>query len=92
MEEFWNERYSGKNFAYGTEPNVFFKQSIDAIALVFLHLPPEKRKALHKTIVNWLQSGGYLIEEFFSKGQVGKISGGPIKKYQLSELFSVLEV
>ncbi|MCK9280353.1 MAG: class I SAM-dependent methyltransferase [Melioribacteraceae bacterium] len=27
--EFWNERYSGEDFVYGTEPNEFFKESLD---------------------------------------------------------------
>jgi len=30
MKEFWNERFSHQEYAYGTEPNVFFRQSLDA--------------------------------------------------------------
>ena len=29
MKDFWNERFSHEEYAYGTEPNVFFKQSLD---------------------------------------------------------------
>ena len=29
MKEFWNERFSHQEYAYGTEPNEFFKQSLD---------------------------------------------------------------
>lgn len=29
MKEFWNERYSKPEYAYGTEPNVFFKHSLN---------------------------------------------------------------
>ncbi|MBA6153993.1 class I SAM-dependent methyltransferase [Gelidibacter maritimus] len=33
MEEFWNNRYKEKEFAYGTHPNVFFKNTIDKLNL-----------------------------------------------------------
>lgn len=29
MKDFWNERFSHQEYAYGTEPNVFFRQSLD---------------------------------------------------------------
>lgn len=29
MKEFWNDRYSKPEYAYGTKPNAFFKQSLD---------------------------------------------------------------
>ena len=29
MKEFWNERFGHQEYAYGTEPNEFFKQSLD---------------------------------------------------------------
>jgi hypothetical protein len=28
MEHFWNNRYKEKEFAYGKEPNKFFKEAI----------------------------------------------------------------
>jgi cyclopropane fatty-acyl-phospholipid synthase-like methyltransferase len=31
MKEFWNSRYAQENYVYGTEPNVFFKQNLDAL-------------------------------------------------------------
>ena len=30
-ESFWDERYSGEEFIYGTEPNNFFKEQIDRL-------------------------------------------------------------
>ena len=30
MKEFWNERFGHNEYAYGTEPNEFFKQSVDS--------------------------------------------------------------
>ena len=29
MKEMWNERYRSTSFAYGKEPNVFFKESLN---------------------------------------------------------------
>ena len=33
MEEFWNNRYKDKAFAYGIAPNAFFKESIETLHL-----------------------------------------------------------
>lgn len=33
MEDFWNNRYKEKEFAYGTSPNVFFKNTINKLNL-----------------------------------------------------------
>lgn len=32
MKEFWNERYGQEAFAYGTEPNAFFKSRINQLS------------------------------------------------------------
>ncbi|MCX2743720.1 class I SAM-dependent methyltransferase [Mangrovivirga sp. M17] len=29
MKQMWDERYSGEEYAYGTSPNIFFKEAID---------------------------------------------------------------
>lgn len=31
MKEFWNERYGQSEYAYGTEPNVFFKEQLEQL-------------------------------------------------------------
>ena len=41
MKEFWNERYSQEAYAYGTEPNAFFKSRIDQLSPGKLLLPAE---------------------------------------------------
>jgi cyclopropane fatty-acyl-phospholipid synthase-like methyltransferase len=33
MKEMWDNRYSNKEYAYGTEPNAFFKQTIDNLKI-----------------------------------------------------------
>lgn len=41
MKDFWNERYGAPEYAYGTEPNVFFKQELDGLKPGRLLLPAE---------------------------------------------------
>ena len=145
--EFWDMRYGDKDYAYGKEPNVYFKSFIDshssgkillpgegegrnavyaaingwdvyavdqsqagmekakklaelndvtidyqiqdlsvlksdeyvydAIALVFLHLPPQIRSAIHQKFIKLLKPGGLIMIEAFSKAQLGRQTGGP---------------
>ena len=147
MKDFWNARYSQKEYAYGKLPNKFFKNELlklnagrillpgegegrnavfaaemgwevdafdhseealkkatalanhrnveidytvsdfddfntslnkyDCIALIFVHVPKEKRKLLHRKLTNLLVPGGMLILEGFSKSQISRGSGGP---------------
>jgi len=146
-KEFWDQRYNGIEYAYGTEPNSYFKAFIDthsagkillpgegegrnavyaalkgwevtaidqsaegqkkarlladqnnvtieykiqnlvdigsengiydAVAMVFLHLPPEIRKTIHHNLIKQLKPGGFLLVEAFSKKQYGRHTGGP---------------
>ena len=41
MKDFWNQRYAEDLFAYGTLPNVFFKQELDKLSPGSLLLPAE---------------------------------------------------
>lgn len=147
MVEMWDERYSAGDYVYGTEPNVFFRQTLDtlkpgrlllpadgegrngvyaatkgwdvqsvdfshnarkkaiglagrnhvqiryavsdilafpypkeyydAIALIFVHLPPDQRLLLSRMMIGALRPGGTLIIEAFSKNQLRYSSGGP---------------
>jgi SAM-dependent methyltransferase len=147
MKEMWEDRYSGETYAYGTEPNTFFRKVLDTmkpgrlllpadgegrngvyaatagwdvlcvdfsqnarrkavelanqrkvhihynisdivsydypherfdcIALVYVHLPSEKRTQLHLQLVWALKPGGTIIIESFSKNQLRYASGGP---------------
>jgi SAM-dependent methyltransferase len=50
MKDFWNERYSNKAFAYGKEPNRFFKEMLDSLNLsgkVLLPAEGEGRNAVY---------------------------------------------
>jgi SAM-dependent methyltransferase len=53
--EFWDKRYSEENFAYGKEPNVYFKQKIDGLKPGKLLLPGEGqgRNAVYAAKLGW---------------------------------------
>lgn len=49
----------------------------DAVVLIFLHLAPSLRKAVHLAAVQSLRPGGAVIMEAFNSAQVKFASGGP---------------
>lgn len=49
----------------------------DAIAPLFVHLPPVPRKKFHIRLLKALKEGGHWIMEAFSKAQIAFHSGGP---------------
>jgi SAM-dependent methyltransferase len=49
----------------------------DAVAAIFLHLPPDQRKNVHANMLLALKPGGLLIFEAFSPAQLRHSSGGP---------------
>ena len=55
MKEFWNERYSEKEYAYGKEPNQFFKRALDKMNPGKLLLPAEGegRNAVYAAKNGW---------------------------------------
>lgn len=67
----------------------FPPQYFDCIALIYTHMPPDKRTVYHQKLASFLKPGGYLILEGFSKNQLQYNSGGP-KDYGM--LFSVEEL
>jgi SAM-dependent methyltransferase len=55
MIEFWNERYRQAEYAYGTEPNAFFRQQLDKLPPGHLLLPAEGegRNAVYAALQGW---------------------------------------
>ncbi|AII54345.1 class I SAM-dependent methyltransferase [Hymenobacter sp. APR13] len=160
--EFWDARYESEQYAYGTEPNAYFRQQLnrlppgrllllaegegrnavyaarqgwqvtamdfshearakaqrlavaqgvhldyqvtdlmalswqqpgayDAIGLIYAHLPPMARWAVHAAAAASLAPGGHLMLEAFSPRQLGLSSGGPKAAellYELADLAS----
>jgi len=52
-------------------------QKFDAVASIFLHLPPDVRPQIHASMLNALKPGGTLVLEAFSPEQLKYASGGP---------------
>lgn len=144
---FWNDRYQATSWAYGNEPNLFFKavldslpfqgrlllagegdgrnalyaarlgwevhafdwsevardktlqaaqaegltihyevasatsfttsHSMDLVASIFFHLPPDVRATAHARLISVLKPGGMMLLEAFDLPQLGFQSGGP---------------
>lgn len=53
--EAWNQRYAEKEFVYGTEPNWFFRQELDKLAVGRILLPAEGegRNAVYAAVSGW---------------------------------------
>jgi hypothetical protein len=55
MRDFWNQRYSEADYAYGTEPNAYFKSIIDGLKPGKLLVPGagEGRDAVYAASLGW---------------------------------------
>lgn len=55
MKEFWNERYGAEEYAYGKEPNVYFKEKISPLKPGRILLPAEGegRNAVYAAKLGW---------------------------------------
>ncbi|NVJ62609.1 MAG: class I SAM-dependent methyltransferase [Flavobacteriaceae bacterium] len=55
MKSFWNQRYSQDEFAYGKEPNAFFKNELDKLqpGKLFLAAEGEGRNAVYAAQKGW---------------------------------------
>jgi SAM-dependent methyltransferase len=55
MKDFWNQRYSEPDFAYGTAPNAYFKSIIDQLPPGRLLVPGagEGRDAVYAATLGW---------------------------------------
>ena len=51
--------------------------SMDAVALIYAHMPPEIRSEFHHKVAYWVKKGGYVILEAFNPLQLELQSGGP---------------
>jgi cyclopropane fatty-acyl-phospholipid synthase-like methyltransferase len=58
MKDFWNDRYGGAEYAYGKEPNVFFKEQLDLLPSGKILLPAEGegRNAVYAAEKGWQAS------------------------------------
>lgn len=73
-------RRHGVNVDYRVEDLADFEPEeggYDAVALIFVHLPPTIRGAVHRRLCRSLRPGGRLILEAFPVSQLRRDSGGP---------------
>ena len=65
------------NYTISSIEDYHAEKQFDAIALIFLHMPPDIRQQMHRKLTNFLKPGGYFLMEAFSKKQVNYNTGGP---------------
>lgn len=70
------------------------ENSFDAIGLIYVHFPPEKKTSYHRILDRYLKPGGFIILEAFSKSHI-KISENnekPMGPQNIEMLFSIEEI
>lgn len=65
MKEFWNDRFKDQEYVYGTQPNQFFKEQIDALSpgKVLFVCEGEGRNAVYAAQLGWEVHAFDLSEE-----------------------------
>ncbi len=55
MKEFWNQRYSAPEYAYGDQPNEFFREQLAGLSpgKILFPLEGEGRNAVHAAMMGW---------------------------------------
>jgi len=78
----------------GVENFPFPKEQYDAIAIIYLHIPGELRKAFFENVYRSLKKGGLLVMEVFHLEQLHRNTGGPKDPkllYSLEEIEGALK-
>ena len=77
MKEIWDNRYAEEGFAYGSDPNVYFKDCIDTIELkksILLPAEGEGRNAVYAASLGWDVTAFDISSEGREKAiQLGKV-------------------
>jgi hypothetical protein len=84
----WNERYEGKEFAYGEEPNNFFKEQVEKLTLGSLLLPAEGegRNAVFAAKTGWRVSAFDISEAGRNKALLLANANNVALDYSVGEL------
>ncbi|WP_374173429.1 class I SAM-dependent methyltransferase [Flavobacterium tructae] len=86
--ERWNDRYSAEEFAYGTAPNNYLKESLEKLALGTILFPAEGegRNAVFAAKLGWNVSAFDISSEGKNKALKLAESENVILDYQIGEL------
>lgn len=90
MKNFWDERYSLKDYIYGTQPNQFFKEQIDKLTAgkILMVGEGEGRNAVYAAKLGWqvdaLDSSSVAREKAMSLAEQNKVS----INYQVADIHS----
>ncbi|MDF2158549.1 class I SAM-dependent methyltransferase [Algoriphagus sp. CAU 1675] len=88
MKEFWNERYSAEAYAYGTEPNEFYREIIRNLepGKVLFPAEGEGRNAVFAATLGWDVAAFDLSEEGKAKAEKLAESKGVNIDYRVGTL------
>jgi SAM-dependent methyltransferase len=67
------------------------EKQFDLIAVIFLHMPPDVRRSMHRKLLKKLKPGGYFLIECFSTKQKNYNTGGPRKQELLYDGQDLIE-
>lgn len=91
MKDFWEKRYNEPDYAYGKEPNVFFKQQLDTLTPGKILLPAEGegRNAVYAAQMGWeVYAYDFSINAYKKACALAKEKNVEIK-YQIASLSEV---
>lgn len=91
MKEFWNDRYATKEFAYGKEPNVFFRQELDKLDKGKILLPAdgEGRNSVYTALNGWATYACDLSAEGKRKADKLAVQNGVKLNYTVGDFGSL---
>lgn len=55
----------------------FPDEQFDCLVFIYTHMPAAKRREYHQRFLQWLNPGGTVVLEGFSKAQISNNTGGP---------------
>ena len=92
MIEFWNQRYSEPEYAYGTEPNDFFREQLRLLPPGRILLPGEGegRNAVHAALNGWKADAVDYSAEGAQKALALAERGGVTLSYFVQDLAEFL--
>lgn len=60
--------------------------SLDVVSSIFVHLPPDLRRDVHRAVRTWLKPGGVFVLEAYAPEQLARATGGPKDPAMLASL------